>query len=188
MIHKSPVRRAALVAAALAALAVSCGATPESDAAAEDLARPTTTAATSAAPEATEAAEPTAAPDGPDALPDDATPATATPAYDPSAPASGEKVRDAFATLQATLNDSCATDCSYFLGRVHKELQELDMAMKADPKGPGHFPEPIARMAELNETLAGDASYPNLKKHQKELIGTRDFINTWMQDHPDDYR
>ncbi|MFF7814549.1 hypothetical protein ACFZCF_21920 [Streptomyces sp. NPDC007945] len=184
MIRTKPLRRAALVAAALAALAVSCGTTPEPDAPARGRA----TTATTAAPEATGAAGTTSAPDGADALPDDSTPPPAPTTYDPSAPAPGEKVRDAFATLQATLGDSCATDCSYFLGRVHKELQELDMAMKADPKGPGHFPEPIARMAELNETLGGDASYPNLKKHQKELIGTRDFINTWMQDHPDDYR
>ncbi|MEV6200077.1 hypothetical protein AB0M64_08900 [Streptomyces sp. NPDC051771] len=181
-IRERPVRRAALVAAALAALAVSCGTTPEPDAAAGG---PPTTAA--AAPEPTRTAEPTAAPDGPGALPDDATRSPA-PTHDPYAPESGEKVRDAFATLQATRNDSCATDCSSFLGRVHKELQELDMAMKADPKGPGHFPEPIARMAELNEALAGDASFPNLEKHRKELIGTREFINTWMQDHPDDYR
>ncbi|MEU9852519.1 hypothetical protein [Streptomyces sp. NPDC047974] len=183
MIRKTPVRRAALVAAALAALAVSCSTTPEPDDAARVAPKATATAEATAAPEATA----TAAPDGADALPDDATRSPA-PTQDPYAPESGEKVRDAFATLQATLNDSCATDCSYFLGRVHKELQELDMAMKSDPKGPGHFPEPIARMAELNETLAGDASFPNLKKHQKELIGTRDFINTWMQDHPDDYR
>ncbi|WP_282692603.1 hypothetical protein [Streptomyces sp. CC208A] len=181
----SSVRRAALLAAALAALAVSCGTTPEPDRAAAGpgtvTTAPTTTGApeeTTAAPEATPA-EPTTAPAEPDAVP------TTTGEL---APASGEKVRDAFATLQATLYDSCATDCAYFLGRVHKELQELGMAMKADPKGPGHFPEPLARIAELNETLAGDSSYENLKKHQKQLIGTRDFISTWMQDHPDDYR
>lgn len=145
MIDKTSVRRAALVAAALAALAVSCGTTPE--------------------------------PDGPAAGPGTAA-TTAAPV----------KVRDAFATLQATLNDSCAADCAYFLGRVRTELQKLDGAMKADPKGPGHFPEPIQKMAELNETLAGDSSYENLKKHEKQLVGTRDFINTWMQDHPDDYR
>ncbi|MEU2655255.1 hypothetical protein ABZ615_08025 [Streptomyces sp. NPDC007325] len=185
MIHKKPVRRAALVAAALAALAVSCGTTPEPDAAAG---APATTATTApATTEATGSAEPTSAPAGSDALPDDSTPSPAPPA-DPSAPGTGERVRDAFATLQATLNDSCATDCEYFLTRVNKELQELDWAMKNDPKGPGHFPEPIQKIEELNKTLAGDSSYKNLKEHQKELIGTRDFINTWMQDHPDDYR
>ncbi|MFF1506831.1 hypothetical protein [Streptomyces sp. NPDC058326] len=175
MIDKMSVRRAALVAVALAALAVSCGTTPEPD-------RPATgpgTAATTTAPEAgTTTAEPTAAPGAA---------ATSTPTGE-LAPAPGEKVRDAFATLQATLYDSCAADCAYFLGRVHKELQELDGAMKADPKGPGHFPEPIQKIAELNEALAGDSSYENLKKHEKLLIGTRDFINTWMQGHPDDYR
>ncbi|MFE5795187.1 hypothetical protein ACFQ8C_21810 [Streptomyces sp. NPDC056503] len=182
------VRRTALLAAALAALAVSCATTPERDPASDALPAPSvTTTARAAAPEATEAAEPTAAPERPDALPDDSTPA-APPSADPYAPVPGEKVRDAFATLQATYHDSCETDCTHFLGRVHRELQELDMAMKADPKGPGHFPEPIARMAELNETLAGDASSPNLKKHRKELIGTRDFVNTWMQGHPEDYR
>ncbi|MEU2429286.1 hypothetical protein ABZ611_07140 [Streptomyces sp. NPDC007861] len=101
-----------------------------------------------------------------------------------------EKVRDAFAGLQATLDDSCTSEgqCAYFLGRVHDELEGLDRAMKADPKGPAHFPEPIAWIAELRDTLGTDRTYPNLKKHQEELVGTRDRINVWMQDHPDDYR
>ncbi|MFE2557062.1 hypothetical protein ACFXGT_13720 [Streptomyces sp. NPDC059352] len=182
MTRTSSVRRVALLAAALAALAVSCGTTPEPD---RPAAGPGTAAtasasasATTGAPEAT-ATDPTTAPAEPDGAP------TTTGEL---APSSGEKVRDAFATLQATLNDSCATDCAYFLGRVHKELQELDGAMKADPKGPGHFPEPIQKIAELNKTLAGDSSFENLKKHEKLLVGTRDFINTWMQGHPDDYR
>ncbi|MFI6422579.1 hypothetical protein ACIBG6_34930 [Streptomyces sp. NPDC050842] len=144
MTRTSSVRRVALLAAALAALAVSCGTAPEPDG------TPTTSGST--------------------------------------APSSGEDVRGAFATLQATLYDSCAADCGPFLGRVHQELQELDGAMKADPKGPGHFPEPIQKIAELNKTLAGDSSSENLKKHEKVIIGTRDFVNTWMQGHPDDYR
>lgn len=193
MTSTTSVRRAALLAAALAALAVSCGTTPEPDRTVE-LPRPSATAeagsgsAGAGSAGATPTADPTATPEATDALPDDSTPPAAPDTFDPSAPAPGEKVRDAFATLQATLDDSCATDCAYFLGRVNKEVQEMDMAMKADPKGPGHFPEPIARIAELNKTLAGDSSFENLKKHEKELIGTRDFINTWMQDHPDDYR
>ncbi|MFD3665175.1 hypothetical protein ACFWVF_32010 [Streptomyces sp. NPDC058659] len=178
MTSTSSVRRVALLAAALAALAVSCGTTPEPDRPAAGPGTVATASATTGAPEAT-AADPTTAPSEPDGTP------TASGA---PAPSSGEKVRDAFATLQATLNDSCAADCAYFLGRVHKELQELDGAMKADPKGPGHFPEPIRKIAELNKTLAGDSSSENLKKHEKLLIGTRDFINTWMQGHPDDYR
>ncbi|MFD4375849.1 hypothetical protein [Streptomyces sp. NPDC058486] len=113
--------------------------------------------------------------------------ATAT-GTDPYAPGPGEDVRGAFATLQATKNDGCAKDCSSYLGRVNKEVQEMDMAMKASPKGAGHFPEPIDRIAELNGKLAGDTSPANLEKHKQDLIGTRDFINTWMQDHPDDYR
>ncbi|MER5738094.1 MULTISPECIES: hypothetical protein [unclassified Streptomyces] len=183
MIRKKPVRRAVLVAAALAALTVSCGTTPEPDRPAGGPARATTTPA----PEPTTAG-PTATTDDSGTLPDDSTPATAASTVDPYAPESGEKVRDAFATLQATLDDSCAQDCGYFLGRLNKELQELDGAMKNDPKGPGHFPEPLRKMAELNEALGGDASFENLKKHEKQLVATRDFINTWMQDHPDDYR
>ncbi|MFG2755879.1 hypothetical protein [Streptomyces wuyuanensis] len=112
-----------------------------------------------------------------------------------STPAAGdtpppEKVRDAFAGLQATLQDGCTTEeqCAYFLGRVYDELDRLDRAMKADPKGPGHFPEPIEWMAELRKTIGPDHSYTSLKAHQDELVGTRDRINTWMQDHPDDYR
>ncbi|WP_370466635.1 hypothetical protein [Streptomyces sp. PCS3-D2] len=60
--------------------------------------------------------------------------------------------------------------------------------MKADPKGPGHFPEPIALIAKLDAELGGDRTFGNLKAHQTLLIGTRDKINTWMQGHPDDYR
>ncbi|GGY64760.1 hypothetical protein [Streptomyces omiyaensis] len=201
MIHTTSVRAVALAAAALAALAVSCGTSPEPDARAEGPAATATTTApeateptgtASAAPEATTDAPTDASTPGGSPTPGgSATPGAADGTPYPDAqysPFAGELVRDAFATLQATLNDSCASDCSYFLRRVNKELQELDWAMKNDPKGPGHFPEPLQKMAELNRTLAGDSSFENLKKHQKKLIGTRDFINTWMQDHPDDYR
>ncbi|MES9591740.1 hypothetical protein ABWK57_23195 [Streptomyces sp. NPDC094045] len=102
-----------------------------------------------------------------------------------------EAVRDAFAGLQATLNEDCAprsSDCAYFLGRVHDELLRLDTSMKADAQGPGHFKEPIAWIATLRRTLKDDTSTDNLEKHRSELIGTRDRINTWMQDHPKDYR
>ncbi|MEV5197565.1 hypothetical protein [Streptomyces sp. NPDC053720] len=102
-----------------------------------------------------------------------------------------EAVRDAFAGLQATLNDNCtpgSPNCAYFLGRVHDELVRLDKAMKADAQGPGHFKQPIAEIAALRKTLNGDTSTDNLEKHRSELIGTRDRINTWMQGHPEDYR
>ncbi|MEU0158069.1 hypothetical protein ABZ154_04295 [Streptomyces sp. NPDC006261] len=112
---------------------------------------------------------------------------------EPTAPAepAPELVRDAFATLQATLNDTCtpgAGDCAYFLGRVTQELTELDEAMRADPKGPGHFRQPLADMKVLFGKLGEDRSTPHLEKHFSEIVGTRDGINTWMQDHPDDYR
>ncbi|MGV9251731.1 hypothetical protein [Streptomyces sp. NPDC003697] len=107
----------------------------------------------------------------------------------PSVPAT-EKVRDAFARLQATYNDGCTTpgNCEYFLGRVLDELGSLDKAMKADPQGPAHFEQPLAWIAELRAELGGDRSFENLKKHRKLLTGTRDRINTWMQGHPEDYR
>ncbi len=99
------------------------------------------------------------------------------------------EVRDAFAGLQATLGDACTPgNCAYFLGRVYDELHRLDRAMKANTKGAGHFPEPIALIKELDVKLGGDRSFENLKKHQTSLIETRDEINTWMQGHPDDYR
>ncbi|MET7368041.1 hypothetical protein ABZS61_19725 [Streptomyces sp. NPDC005566] len=106
-------------------------------------------------------------------------------------PNSPELVRDAFAGLQATLNETCtpgAGDCAYFLGRVNEELAGLDAAMKADAKGPGHFKEPLAWMGTLRTELKNDTSTANLEKHRTQLIGTRDRINTWMQGHPDDYR
>ncbi|MFD6993936.1 hypothetical protein [Streptomyces sp. NPDC059943] len=116
-----------------------------------------------------------------------ANPTTAEPTPDATTPPV-EAVRDAFATLQATLNDNCTPgDCDYFLGRVHDELTGLDAAMKADPKGPGHFKEPLELTSKLWKTLADDTSTPNLEIHRTELIGTRDKINLWMQDHPDDY-
>ncbi len=100
-------------------------------------------------------------------------------------------VRDAFATLQATLNETCtpgAGDCAYFLGRVTRELTELDESMRADTKGPGHFKKPLADMKALFTKLGDDRSEPHLEKHFSEIVGTRDGINAWMQDHPDDYR
>lgn len=102
-----------------------------------------------------------------------------------------ELVRDAFAGLQATYNDSCmpnGVNCDYFFGRVNDELASLDKAMKADDQGPAHFKEPLVWMSELRTTLAGDTSTANLQKNEKQLIGTRDRINTWMQGHPEDYR
>ncbi|MGY1451670.1 hypothetical protein [Streptomyces sp. SS8] len=112
-------------------------------------------------------------------------------AFSPRRPSPGPKaVRDAFAGLQATLNDSCGTpgNCEYLLNRVVDELIGLDGAMKADGKGPGHFPEPIEWIAAMRERIGEDRSYEHLKSHQDLILGTRDRINVWMQDHPDDYR
>ncbi|WP_405978071.1 hypothetical protein [Streptomyces sp. NBC_00158] len=186
-----PTLRAAAAAAltvTLAALTVSCGNDAEPKAKASSAASPTAAASApspspSASPAGTgtpsAAATPTARPS--------ASSASGIPSGMPSAPP--ELVRDAFAGLQATLNDSCTPgNCAYFLGRVYDELHRLDRAMKADAKGPGHFPEPIAQIAKLDKELGGDRTFENLKKHQTALIGTRDQINTWMQDHPDDYR
>lgn len=143
--------------------------------------RPATATAT-----ATGDATATTAPTGAGTTAPAATP-DATPSATESEPVS--LVRDAFAGLQATLNDSCTPgNCAYFLGRVYDELHRLDRAMKADAKGPGHFPEPIKLIAKLDTELDGDRSFENLKKHQPLLLGTRDKINTWMQGHPDDYR
>ncbi|MFJ7331110.1 hypothetical protein ACIQVN_33335 [Streptomyces cyaneofuscatus] len=120
---------------------------------------------------------------------DQAEPAADEPAA-PAKPAS-ESVGDAFATLQATLGETCtpgAGDCAYFLGRVTQELTELDEAMRADPKGPGHFKQPLADMKVLFGKLGKDRSTPHLEKHFSEIVSTRDGINTWMQAPPDDYR
>lgn len=166
----------AALAVTLAAFLLSCS-TAETDGGAGAGTRPSTADAAAAVPDAPEVPATSAAPE--------ATSAEAPPTPGPV------KVRDAFAGLQATLDDTCtpgAGDCAYFLGRVHEELAERDAAMKADPKGPGHFPEPIAWIGGLRETLGGDTSTGNLEKHRSELIGVRDKINTWMQDHPDDYR
>ncbi|MFJ2087763.1 hypothetical protein ACIOEW_00680 [Streptomyces sp. NPDC087901] len=100
-------------------------------------------------------------------------------------------VRDAFAGLQATYQDGCApggANCAYFLGRVNDELTSLERSMKADNDGPNHFKEPMGWISGLRTTLAGDTSTDNLEKHRKQLIGTRDRINVWMQGHPEDYR
>lgn len=102
-----------------------------------------------------------------------------------------EEVRDAFAGVQATLDDTCtpgAGDCAYFLGRVSEELTGLEKSMKADSGRPGHFKEPLGLLNTLRTKLADDSSTANLEKHFDDLIGTRDRINTWMQGHPEDYR
>ncbi|MFE3829431.1 hypothetical protein [Streptomyces sp. NPDC059092] len=164
------VRRRTILGAILAASLLSCSSgTDDSIGGAE--ARDTSRSSSAAAP--VEAArEKTAV--GPDA----------------AAAPGPELVRDAFAGLQATLNDSCAPgsgECANFLGRVHEEVMGLDASMKADPKGPAHFPEPLTWIAGLRTTLDGDTSTENLETHRTELISVRDRINVWMQDHPDDY-
>ncbi|MFB7511931.1 MULTISPECIES: hypothetical protein [unclassified Streptomyces] len=180
---------AVVIAVALAALCVGCSGTAESDAQGGGGGGGGQVATT--APEATAedsaSAEATVKVETPEEAPVPEASATSGASVDPASPPP-EKVRDAFAGLQATLNDSCATDCAYFLGRVYEELDGLDRAMKADPKGPGHFPEPIDWIAKLRGVLGGDRSFENLKKNEKLLVGTRDKINTWMQGHPDDYR
>jgi hypothetical protein len=100
------------------------------------------------------------------------------------------QVRDAFAVLQATYNDGCTTpgNCEYFLSRVLTNLDDLYNSMKSSPKGSGHFAGPLTWIRSMQEALEGDFSFPNLKRHQKLLLGTRDKVNTWMQSHPDDYR
>ncbi|QFZ72892.1 hypothetical protein GFH48_06070 [Streptomyces fagopyri] len=100
------------------------------------------------------------------------------------------EVRDSFAVLQATYNDGCDTpgNCAYFLDRVAGNLDDLYDSMKASPKGPSHFSDPITWIARMRTTLHGDHSYTNLKQHKSLLTGTRDKVNTWMQSHPDDYR
>ncbi|MER7176689.1 hypothetical protein [Streptomyces mesophilus] len=172
--HMKGVRRAVAAAALLGAALVGCstGGDGRADGAPEQTA-PAATPATAAEP-----------PPGPEGSEEPGGP------EDPMSPGP-EKVRDAFAGLQATLGDTCtpgAGDCAYHLGRVHEELTGLEAAMKNDPKGPGHFPEPLVWITDLNKSLDGDLSAENLEAHMKDLTGVRDRINTWMQDHPDDYR
>ncbi|WP_371676174.1 hypothetical protein [Streptomyces sp. NBC_01276] len=190
MPRSTTARRAttAVLALSLAVLTAACGndAAPKASSAPSpaSAASPGTVPSTASDPSGPSAASAPPSPRVPGSTPSMSAPA------DGGAPAPGpEKVRDAFAGLQATLGESCTPgNCAYFLGRVHDELHRMDRAMKADPKGPGHFPEPIAAVAKLDRELGGDRTFENLKKHQSTLIGTRDEINTWMQDHPDDYR
>ncbi|MFE4588278.1 hypothetical protein [Streptomyces laurentii] len=105
------------------------------------------------------------------------------------------KVRDAFAGLQTTLF-GCA-DCDETLARIHLELGRLEDAMRNDPKGPGHFTEPLGWIDTLQETMGEQKPTPSsgtqtpspaFRTYKKELVDTRDRVNTWMQGHPDDYR
>lgn len=94
-------------------------------------------------------------------------------------------------TLQAALGDTCtpgAGECASFLGRGTREPAELDEPMRADAKGPGRFPQPLADRKALFATWGDDRSEAHLEKHFSTIVGTRDGINAWMQDHPDDYR
>ncbi|WP_433545928.1 hypothetical protein ACQPZG_12800 [Streptomyces sp. CA-294286] len=178
------VRRAAVLGVALAALTVSCG--PTSSPGGPTTAAPPADAATAAPSTAGSPSE------APSAAGDTATAEGAAPGAggEGTGTPGPELVRDAFAGLQATLNDSCEAPggCAYFLGRVNEELVGLEASMKADPKGPGHFSEPLAWLKALDAKLGGDRGTANLTKHKTSLIGTRDKINTWMQGHPDDYR
>ncbi|MGW2649722.1 hypothetical protein ACWC2T_33620 [Streptomyces sp. NPDC001393] len=118
---------------------------------------------------------------------------TASNGYPTTAAAPGAavpQVRDAFAVLQATYNDSCGTpgNCQYFLNRLLNNLDDLGNSMTASPKGTAHFGQPLAWIGQMQTTLGGDFTFDNLHKHQSRLVATRDKINTWMQSHPDDYR
>ncbi|MBK3587020.1 hypothetical protein JHN49_26095 [Streptomyces sp. MBT57] len=104
--------------------------------------------------------------------------ATASPSADPEENADQAEQAAAAGTEEPT---------APALGRVTRELTELDESMRADGKGPGHFKKPLADMKVLFDTLGEDRSTSNLEKHFSEIVGTRDGINTWMQDHPDDY-
>lgn len=173
---KQPVRRppgTPLLAVPLAALLLSCSA-PSDDASDRTAASTRTPVSASASASAS-------------------SPANSAPPSDRQPEGTTEKVRDAFATLQATYHSGCtpstsAGECEYFLTRVRDELAQLDEAMKADPQGPGHFREPLAWTAELRDALGTDTSFENLRKHQDKLVATRDRINRWMQGHPEDYR
>ncbi|MDG9703328.1 hypothetical protein [Streptomyces sp. DH37] len=72
------------------------------------------------------------------------------------------------------------------------ELDRPDAAMKADPegrpKGPGHFPEPVAWIAAMREKTGDDRSHEHLKPHRDPLFGTRDRFDVRVRDHSDDYR
>jgi hypothetical protein len=100
------------------------------------------------------------------------------------------QVRDAFAVLQATYNDSCGTpgNCAYFLNRLLQNLDDLDNSMKASSEGAAHFSTPLTWIGQMQTELHGDFSFTNLDKHQSLLVATRDKVNTWMQSHPEDYR
>ncbi|MFF4652719.1 hypothetical protein [Streptomyces sp. NPDC001380] len=145
--------------------------------------------------DATPAAAP-ASPGGPSAE-DSGSPAAAPagssspyPTSEAAPGAAAPAVRDSFAVLQATYNDGCGTpgNCRYFLTRVLTDLDDLGASMKADPQGAEHFHAPLARIGAMQAALGGDAPFPNLRRHQDLLVGTRDRINTWMQSHPEDYR
>ncbi|MFD3804585.1 hypothetical protein ACFWSF_02420 [Streptomyces sp. NPDC058611] len=188
----STARGAAVLVAALAALSVSCSANPAEPSRAEASASAPASVSPSASESPSASASASVSVSGRPSAERSANPAAEASATGGAADrvtAPAEKVRDAFAGLQATLNDSCTPgNCAYFLGRVHEELHRMDRAMKADPKGAGHFPEPIALIAKLDAELGDDRTFENLKKHETLLVGTRDKINVWMQGHPDDYR
>lgn len=116
--------------------------------------------------------------------------ATPYPTTEAAPGAAVPAVRDSFAVLQATYNDSCDTEgnCVYFLNRLITNLDDLYNSMKASPREPAHFDVPVGLIAQLQTTLHGDFSYANLKTHRTLLISTRDKVNTWMQGHPEDYR
>jgi hypothetical protein len=119
--------------------------------------------------------------------------ASASVAYPTTEAAPGAavpQVRDAFAVLQATYNDSCGTpgNCAYFLNRLLQDLDDLDNSMKASPEGAAHFSAPLTWIGQMQTELRGDFSFTNLDKHQSLLVATRGKVNTWMQAHPEDYR
>jgi hypothetical protein len=64
---------------------------------------------------------------------------------------------------------TCDGECSWNLGRVHREPAELGEAMRADPKGPEHFTGAPAMIDELDRAVGEDTFAAGLRAHREEL-------------------
>ncbi|WP_125521517.1 hypothetical protein [Streptomyces sp. WAC 06783] len=111
------------------------------------------------------------------------------PAHEHSAKPKIE-VRNAFARVQARLNEGCGQSqqtCGEYLESAMENLDFLLRAMRESPKGADYFNSPVKWIEETQKKVSNQSSR-DIVKHEAQIVQTLKRVNDWMQHHPEDYR
>lgn len=102
--------------------------------------------------------------------------------------ASAMKVRDAWARVQSQRVGGCIpSHCAQYLTDTLGAVDAFLLAMKASPKGAGHFSEPIVLIEDLQKRIP-QRSAPQLEKDRPLIESTVSRLQAFMSRHPDDYK